>query len=110
MALLPRLKTRVSEPNDFMTKIDKAELEKLTAKQQDVLKALAIHPSLEPTGQNFVSVSGAPVSTVNQTIKSLLNKDMVYKVKQADEALPQLKQNQLRVLDPLLSFALKKYS
>src|SRR3989339_1712441 len=87
-----------------------AELEKLTAKQQDVLKALAIHPSLEPTGQNFVSVSGAPVSTVNQTIKSLLNKDMVYKVKQADEALPQLKQNQLRVLDPLLSFALKKYS
>lgn len=87
-----------------------AELEKLTAKQQDILKTLALHPAVEPTGQSFVSASKTPASTINQTIKVLLNKDMVYKVKRLDDALPQLKQNQLRVLDPLLAYALKKYS
>lgn len=87
-----------------------ADLEKLTTKQQDILKTLAIHPSIEPTGQSFVNASKTPASTINQTIRSLLNKDMVYKVKQFDDALPQLIQHQLRVLDPLLAYALKKYS
>ena len=87
-----------------------ADLEKLTSKQQDILKALAINPSIEPTGQSFVSASKTPASTINQTIKILLNKDMVYKVKFEDEALSQCKLNQLRILDPLLSYALKKYA
>lgn len=87
-----------------------ADLEKLTTKQQDILKALAIYPSVEPTGQSFVSAAKTPASTINQSIRLLLNKDMVYKVKQLDELLPQLKQNQVRVLDPLLGYALKKYS
>ncbi|MCK4608352.1 MAG: ATP-binding protein [Gammaproteobacteria bacterium] len=87
-----------------------AELEKLTAKQQDILKTLAVYPAIEPTGQGFVSASKTPASTINQTIRALINKDMVYKVKRTDDALPSLIQNQLRVLDPLLAYALKKYS
>jgi len=87
-----------------------SDIEKLSTKQQDILKALAIYPSIEPTGQNFVSASKTPASTINQTIRVLMHKDMVYKVKHTDEALPQLQQNQLRVLDPLLGYALKKYS
>lgn len=87
-----------------------SDLEKLTTKQQDILKTLATHPVVEPTGQNFVSASKTSASTINQTIRALINKDMVYKVKYIDDMLPLLKENQLRVLDPLLSYALKKYS
>ena len=87
-----------------------SDLEKLTSKQQDILKALAINPSVEPTGQSFVSTSKAPISSITQILKVLLNKDMVYKVKFEDEALSQCKLNQLRILDPLLSYALKKYA
>ena len=87
-----------------------AELEKLTSKQQDILKVLAIHPVVEPTGQSFVSASRSPASTINQTIRSLISKDMVYKIKRLDSALPQMQLGQLRVLDPLLAYALKKYS
>lgn len=87
-----------------------AELEKLTAKQQDILKALAMNPVVEPTGHNFVSASKTSASTINQTIRTLVNKDMVYKVKLFDAALPNLQLGQLRVLDPLLSYALKKYN
>lgn len=86
-----------------------ADLEKLTAKQQDILKALAMYPSLEPTGQDFVSASKTPASSINQTMRVLRNKDMVYQVKRLDDMLPQLQLNQLRVLDPLLSYALKQY-
>lgn len=95
----------------FVTHEDRliAELENLTAKQQNVLKTLANFPAAEPTGQRFVSASQTSLSTVNQAIKILLNKDMVYKIKQADNRLPQLQENQLRVLDPLLAYALKKY-
>jgi AAA+ ATPase superfamily predicted ATPase len=87
-----------------------AELEKLTSKQQDILKALANNPSSEPTGQYFVNASRAPASTIKQTMQVLMNKDMVYQVKQLDEALPLLTLNQLRVLDPLLAYTLRKYS
>lgn len=88
----------------------KAELEKLTAKQQDILKALAIYPTNEPTGHNFVSAARTPPSSINQTMKILFDKDMIYKVKKIDEAIPQLELNQIRVLDPLLGYALKKYA
>lgn len=87
-----------------------ADLEKLTKKQQDILKALALYPAIEPTGQNFVHAAKMPASSINQTIKLLLDKDMVYKIKKIDEAVPQLILNQIRVLDPLLAFALRKYS
>ncbi len=87
-----------------------AELEKLSTKQQNILKALALNPVVQPTGQSFTQVAQAPISTITQTIKSLIDKDMVYRVKQVDELIPQLIENQLRVLDPLLAYALKKYS
>ncbi len=87
-----------------------ADLEKLTIKQQDVLKALAMHPAVEPTGQKFLSHSKMAASSVTQNIKSLLDKDMLYKVKKLDPILPQIYLHQIRVLDPLLAYALRKYS
>lgn len=87
-----------------------SDLEKLTAKQQDILKALALHPAVEPSGQSFVSAAKTPASTINQALRVLLSKDMVYKVKRLDDAVPQWQLNQWRVLDPLLVYALKKYS
>ncbi len=87
-----------------------AELEKLTSKQQDILKALSLYSVAEPTGYAFVSAAKTPASTIKQIIKTLLNKDMIYKVKQRDDALPDCKKDQLKVLDPLLAYALKKYA
>ncbi len=87
-----------------------ADLEKLTVKQQVFLKALALHPTIEPTGQSFISAAKMPSSSVGMAIKSLLDKDMVYKVKKQDEAIPQLELHQIRVLDPLLAYALRKYA
>lgn len=87
-----------------------SDLEKLTSKQQDILKALALNPVIEPTGHDFTRLAKTPTSSINQAIKALLDKDMVYRVKKLDGAIPQLQLNQLRVLDPLLAFALKKYA
>lgn len=87
-----------------------AELEKLTAKQQDILKALAIQPVTTPTGLVFSHRTKASVSTINQTMRSLMDKDMIFKVKKLDDALPHVKLNQLRVLDPLLAYFLTKYA
>jgi len=86
------------------------ELDKLTAKQKDILKALAVQPTIEPTGHSFVRVSQMPASSISQTIRALLDKDMVYRIKKIDEAVPALEKNQIRVLDPLLAYALKKYA
>ena len=55
----------------------------------------------------FVIV-GMAYSSIQQTLKSLNEKDMVYKV-QEDEAIFKLKQGEIRILDPLLAFALRKY-
>lgn len=87
-----------------------SDLEKLTPKQQDVLKALALHPVTEPSGHNFVKATNMPTSSIMQTIKALLAKDMIYKVKKTDTSLPQISLNQIRILDPLLAFALRKYA
>lgn len=86
-----------------------AELDKLTNNQKDVLKSLAISPVTEPTGQRFLATVGMAYSSVRQTIKALNEKDMVYVVSKEDEAVPSLKTDQIRVLDPLLAFALRKY-
>lgn len=87
-----------------------SDLGKLTTKQQDVLKALALHPVKEPTGNEFVRTSKTPASSINQIIKSLTDKDMLYQVKKIDARLPQFELNQIRVLDPLLAYALRKYA
>lgn len=87
-----------------------AELEKLTANQQDLLKVLSLNPVIEPTGQKFLSSVGMAYSSIRQTIKALSKQDMVYEVKEEDEAIPGLKIGQIRVLDPLLALALRKYS
>lgn len=86
-----------------------AELEKLSANQQNLLKIIAAQPVIEPTGQQFLVNTGMAYSSIRQTINSLEKKDMLYKVKIEDEAIPSLKLRQIRVLDPLLAFALQKY-
>jgi AAA+ ATPase superfamily predicted ATPase len=87
-----------------------SELEKLTANQQDILKSLAQNPVNEPNSQRFLSEAGLSLSSVRAGIKSLLEKDMIYCVKKEDTHVPSLQKGQYRVLDPLLAYALRKYS
>ena len=87
-----------------------AELEKLTPNQQDILKAMALNPIRKPTSQVFLNLMGIPLSSVRLGIKSLLEKDMIHVVKKEDRNIPGIKKGQYRVLDPLLAFALRKYS
>ena len=86
-----------------------AELEKLTKNQQDLLKALALTPVIEPTNQQFLNAINKASSSVKLGIKSLLEKDMLYIVNQEDPGLSMLKIGQIRVLDPLLAYAVRKY-
>lgn len=87
----------------------RAELEKLTRNQQDFLKALAVYPTTEPTGQAFSAQSGLPVSSLYQTIKVLSMQDMISRVKQEDDCAPLLQKEQMRILDPLIAYYLKQY-
>jgi hypothetical protein len=87
-----------------------AELEKLTKNQQDVLKSLALNPLPVPTSQKFLSLVGKSYSSVRLVLKSLVEKDMIYTITQEDLRLPTIKIGHIRVLDPLLAYALRKYS
>ncbi|MCC2625089.1 MAG: hypothetical protein K0R14_962 [Burkholderiales bacterium] len=87
-----------------------AELEKLTKNQQDLLKALALNPTMESNNQQFLTTVGKAASSVRLGIKALLEKDMIYIVNQEDSGLPMVKLKQIRVLDPLLAYLLRKYS
>lgn len=86
------------------------ELERLTSNQQDILKALALEPIYEPSGQKFLSLLKLPLSSTRIGIKTLLEKDLIYIVKKEDPNLPGIKKGQYRVLDPLLGLALRKYA
>ena len=85
------------------------ELERLTSNQQNFLKVLARFPTSEPNSQRFIQMVNMAQSSVYQTINTLLGKDMIYKVTTEDEALPTMRKDQLRILDPLLAYALRKY-
>ncbi len=87
-----------------------AELEKLTNNQQDLLKALALSPTAEPTGKHFLKEVGLSLSSVRLGIKTLLEKDMIFKVQKEDPQLSLFKKGQFRVLDPLIAFTLRQYS
>ncbi|MBP9742880.1 MAG: ATP-binding protein [Burkholderiales bacterium] len=87
-----------------------AELEKLTPNQQDLLKALALNPIKEPSGQDFIKTVGKAYSTIRQGIKSLQEKDMIYIVNNEDVGLPMIKKGQIRILDPLLGYAVRKFT
>ena len=87
-----------------------AELERLTQNQKEVLKALAADPITEPTGQHFLKTVGMAYSSIRQTIKALFEKDLIDRVTELDPKLPRFKRDQIRVLDPLLAYALRKYS
>lgn len=87
-----------------------AELEKLTSNQQDVLRALVLNSVTEPTSQTFLQQIALPLSSTRQAIKALIEKDIVYVVKKIDPHVPGIKKGHYRVLDPLLAFALRRYS
>jgi hypothetical protein len=57
-----------------------------------------------------MNLSGLSYSSIRQGIKALAEKDMIYTVTKEDSAIPGLKLRQIRVLDPLIAFALRKYS
>lgn len=86
-----------------------SELEKLTTNQQDILKCIGQHPIDEPSSQKFLTEVGLPLSSVRVGIKSLVEKDMLYRVKKDDINIPSLRKGEYRVLDPLLAYVLRKY-
>ena len=88
----------------------RAELEKLSRNQQTVMKALALEPTTAPSGLAFSIKAGIAISSLHQAIKALYDKDMVYEVKDQDPLVSFLQKGQVRVLDPLISYYLKKYS
>ena len=88
----------------------RAEIEKLTRNQQDLLKTLALYPTEEPTGQAFSARSGLPASSLHQAFKVLSDQDVVFRVKQPDECVPFFQKNQVRVLDPLMAYYFKQFS
>lgn len=88
----------------------RSELEKLTRNQQEVMKALAIEPTHEPTSHLFSTQANVAPSSLHQTIKTLLDNDLIYKVKKDDTMVSILRTGQIRVLDPLIAFSLKKYA
>ncbi|OGT44906.1 MAG: hypothetical protein A3E82_03055 [Gammaproteobacteria bacterium RIFCSPHIGHO2_12_FULL_38_11] len=87
-----------------------AEIEKLTDNQQDLLKAFALQPTSEPMGQLFLTSTGLPLSSLRMSLRNLLEKDFLYQIKKEDASLPFLKIGEYRVLDPLIAYALRKYS
>lgn len=93
---------------DEETRRIRAEIEKLNKNQQNILKTLAIEPTQEPTGKAFSDRSGAPTSSLHQTIKVLFEKDMVFEVSQLDPCVSIFKIKQIRVMDPLMAYYLKR--
>ncbi len=87
-----------------------AEIEALTTNQQKLLQALAVNPTTEPTSNQFLQLVGLSTSSVKTGLKSLIDKDMVYQIKKVDLMLSGVMENQYRVLDPLVGFALRKYN
>lgn len=87
-----------------------SELQNLSTNQQDVLRLIAIHNPIEPTGAYFSSVTAKASSTIRQCISVLLAKDFIYKVTIYDPELIYVKMDQYRVLDPLISVTLRKLS
>lgn len=43
-------------------------------------------------------------------IRGLVEKDMIYRVKQEDTKTPDIQKGEYRVLDPLLGYMLRRYS
>ena len=86
----------------------RAELEKLSVNQQEVLKQLALLPTALVNGQAFVAQTGLALSSIRQTIQALIDRDLIYQVTEVDPYLSTFKCHEYRVLDPLMSFGLKK--
>ena len=80
------------------------ELNNLTYSQKDILRSLALYPTDKPTAIKFTKMINRPVSTISQSIKSLLEKDMIYKIDYQDVGLPWIQFGYYRVLDPMVRF------
>lgn len=80
------------------------ELNNLTHSQKDILKGIALFPTDKPTGIEFTKMLKRPVSTINQSIKSLMEKDIIYKIEHEDSELLQKKAGIFWVLDPMIKY------
>ena len=87
-----------------------SDIQSLSIHQQDVLRLIAIHNPIEPSGQHFVQISRKAGATIRQSIGVLLKKDFIYRITREDVDLPFIKIGQYRVLDPLMSSFLRKIS
>lgn len=80
------------------------ELNNLTHSQKDILKSITIYPTDKPTSIKFTRLINRPISTINQSIKSLLEKDMIYKIDKVDPELPWLQNGHYWVMDPMVRY------
>jgi hypothetical protein len=87
-----------------------SDIQSLSTNQQDILRLIATHNPIEPTGAHFSQIASKANSTIRQCTNVLLNKDFIYKVTANDPELPYIKIGQYRVLDPLISVTLRKLS
>lgn len=85
-----------------------AEISSLTLNQQKVLSHFARTPTIEVTSRETLHSVQLSSSSLLAALKNLMDKDMVYTVKHEDPLLSQLKKGEYRVLDPLLSYSLRK--
>jgi hypothetical protein len=80
------------------------ELNNLTHSQKDILKGIALYPTDKPTGIEFTKMLKRPVSTINQSIKSLVEKDMICKLENEDPELAYMQRGVYWILDPMIRF------
>jgi predicted transcriptional regulator len=80
------------------------ELNNLTHSQKDILKSIALYPTNKPTALKFTRLINRPISTINQSIKSLLEKDMIYKLDKVDPELTWMQEGYYWVLDPMVRY------
>jgi predicted transcriptional regulator len=78
------------------------ELNNLTHSQKDVLKGVALYPTDKPTSIEFTKNIKRPVSTINQSIKSLTEKDIICRIEDEDPELLYKKTGFYWILDPMI--------
>ncbi len=80
------------------------ELNNLTHAQKDILKSIALYPTDKPTSIKFTKLINRPLSTISQSVKSLLEKDMIYKIEEVDPELEWKSEGYYWVLDPMVRY------
>lgn len=86
-----------------------AEVTPLPLNQKKLLKHLAVNPTTEPYSVHHTTGIGMSASSIKAGLDALLQKDLVFEVTFEDAQIPEFKIGELRVLDPLMAYALRQY-